>query len=367
MPSAYTNGLRPDQIDDLVELTLHEFEKDRWTDLTVDLQSYFAMDNLLLGQKVEVDGGDQLQWQVKVRNAGAAKNTGMYAVDDVRVIDTMRHAIIPWTMQTTNMAYDVYEEGFNSPDRNRIVNLILTRRHSAMTDFAELMENNFWGMPANTTDDAEVIKPRGVPYWIVRNATKGFNGGTPLGGGHSTVAGLNPTTYPRWKNWTAQYATISTRDLVRHMREAVAKCRFKPPVSYPSTTPQTPQYVIATTYTVKQRLEELLDDRNENLGRDVAVNDGKTLFHGTPITWVPWLDAHHDDTALISTNHYGKNPVYGINLGAFKMVVKSGAYMVRSAPIVAAQQHSVRHIHWDTWCQYKCVDRRGNFVLTQSA
>lgn len=367
MPSgSYTNGLLPHDIDDLVELTLNKFEKDKWVDLSTDLQKFFAYENLLLNDRVGIEGGERLQWQVKVRNTGGAKNTGLYAVDDIKVADNMRSCTIPWSKQTCNMAYDVDEEGFNSPDAVRIVNMINTRRHDALTSFAELMESNFWGMPENTTDEVENRKPLGVPYWIVRNATLGFNGGVPLGGGHSTVAGLSPTTFPRWKNFTGAYKVMDKKDLVRKLREATVKCNFKPPVPHPSPSSGGPNYILATTYEVIQRMEELLEGQNDNLGNDIASKDGDVMFRRTRMTWVPWLDSNQDATGLSATNHYGKNPIYGINKRAFRMVFKQGAFMRRSKPLVAPNQHTVRHIHWDSWCQFQCFDRRGNFVLTQT-
>ena len=368
MPSgSYENGLLPHDIDDLVELTLNHFEKDSWVDISTELQRYFAYENLLMGDRIGVDGGERLQWQVKVRNTGGAKNTGLYAVDDVKVADNMKSCTVNWTKQTANMAYDVDEEGFNSPNANRIVNLIKTRRHDALTSFAELMEDNFWGFPANTTDENEQRKPLGVPYWIVRNNTLGFNGGLPHSTGHTTVAGLSPTTYTRWKNFTGGYRNMDKRDLVRKMREAVMKCEFRQPVSQPSPAGGKPAYVLASTYEVIQRMEELLEDQNDNLGNDIASKDGDVTFRRTPMNWVPWLDLNQDTTgtASVDANPYGKNPIYGINNRAFRMVFKTGKFMQRTQPIIAPNQHSVRHIHWDSWCQFQCFDRRGNFVLNQ--
>ena len=366
MPSAYTNGLTPEQIDDLVENTLHRFEKDKWVDISTELQQYFAYENMLLKDRTGMVGGDVLQWQIKVRNTGSAKNTGMYAVDDVKVADVTRNAQVPWTKQTANMAYDVDEPEFNQPDAVRIVNLLRLRRHDALTSFAELMETNFWSFPADLTTDSETKKPRGVPYWIVRNATKGHNGGAPSG--HTLVAGLSPATYPQWRNYTGLYSTISKKDLVRLLREAVVKCRFRQPVKQPSPVGgDGARYCIPTTYEVIQKLEELLENQNENLGNDVASKDGDLIFRKVPMYWVPYLDANHDPTGADSGNALGRNPIYGIDKNAFRMVFKTGRFMRRSKPIIAPNQHSVRHIHWDSWCQFQCLDRRSNFVITQSA
>ena len=304
MPSFYQMGLTPEQIDDLVENTLHDFEKGKWTDLSMSLQQYFAMNNMLLDDRVGIEGGDQLQWQVKVRNSGAAKNTGMFAVDDVKVLDVTKHCLVPWTKQTTNFAYDVDEESFQSGDAHRIVNLLQLRRHDAMSSFAELMEDNFWGIPGASSDEAEMKKPLGVPYWIVRNATKGFNGGAPIStvsGGHTTVANLSPTTYTSWRNYTGAYVSISKRDLIRLLREATVKCYFKAPVPHPAIVKgERPRHVLCTTYEVVSRMEEMLEDQNQNLGNDVASKDGQVTFRRSPVYWVPWLENNHDSAGTAS-------------------------------------------------------------------
>jgi len=369
MAGIYSVGLLPTQIDDLVENTLHDFEKDSWVDISLELQQYFAMQNMLLDDRVGIDGGDLLQWQVKVRNTGSAKNTGMYAQDDVKVMDVTKHCSLGWTKQTANFAYDVDEPEFQSGDAHRIVDLLRLRRHDALTSFAELVEDNFWSFPLSPTDEDEQRKPCGVPYWIVRNDTKGFNGGVPHTA-HSTVAGLSPTTYTRWASFTGKYTAISKRDLIRLLREATVKCYFRAPVAYPNVAKsEKPRHALCTTYEVVQRLEELLEDQNQNLGNDLASKDGEVRFRRTPVNWVPWLDAHHDTagTATLDQNPYGKNPVYGIDRNSFRMVFKRGRYMVRMKPLVAPNQHSVRHVHYDSWMQYQCFDRRRNFVVTQSA
>jgi len=365
LPNAYTTGLTPDQIDDLVVNTLHDFEKDKWVDISTELQRYFAHENYLLGNRIGVSGGDQLQWQVKVRNTGAASNTGMYAVDNIKVADVMKHCNLKWTKQTTHFAYDIDESAFNSPTAVRILELIKTRRHAALTDFAELMEQNFWGLPSDPTDEIESKKPNGVPYWIVRNATKGFNGAAPIGASHTTVAGLSPTTYDRWRNWTGSYKVVDKRDLVRHMREAAVKCNFRAPVEHPGAS-KAPRFRICTTYEIIQGLEEQAEQQNSNLGNDVASRDGDVMFRKTPVSWVPYLDNNQDTTGTDDNSHLGKNPVYGIDLEQFRMLFKTGAFMRQSKPIIAPNQHTVRHVHWDSWTQFQCLNRRSNFVLTQA-
>ena len=95
----YARGLRPEQIDDLVENTLNSYMKDTFVDISTTLQEYFAMSNMLLGERVGVEGGVRCQWQIKLRNTGNAKNTGLYGVDQAKVADVTKSVTVPWTMQ----------------------------------------------------------------------------------------------------------------------------------------------------------------------------------------------------------------------------------------------------------------------------
>ena len=59
-------ALRLDQIDDFVTLTLNEFQRLSWVDISLDLQAYVAMSRLLLSKKAIFEGGENIQWQVEV-------------------------------------------------------------------------------------------------------------------------------------------------------------------------------------------------------------------------------------------------------------------------------------------------------------
>jgi len=354
-------ALRPDQIADIVTATLREFPRNAWTDISLDLQDYIAMSSLLQSHKVGFTGGEQLEWQVKVQNTGNASNTGLYDTDEVSVLDVLKTCNVPWSFQKTYFAYDEREPAFQG-SWHRIVDIVKVRRHAALNDLAELMETNFFSRPANASDQSELLKPYGLPYWVVgENATTtfGFNGSNP--NGHTTTAGLDADTYTNWKNGNATYSVISKTDLVRLWREAAVKCRFKPPVEYPDVATGA-RYAYLTTYNVLGTLEELLEDQNDNLGNDVASKDGKTMFRGTPVSWAPYLDAHTfvDNTTSIT------DPVYGIDWGTFQCVFKSGEFMKESKPTTAPNQHRVKNVFIDTMAQYRCTDRRRNFVLFQA-
>ena len=357
MPANFSQGIRPENIHDLVENTLHLYERNVWTDISMPLQQYVAMSNSILGKRVSVSGGDQLQWQIKVRNTAGAKNTALYATDEVNVADTTKHALLDWTFQTVNFSYDSFEKCFNQGPA-RILDFLKTRMHDALSSLAELMEDNLWGMPADDTTESEKLKPKGIPYWIVPNATKGFNGSVPTG--HTNVAGLSPTAYPNWRNWTDTYKAFTKKDLIKKMREAHVRTGFKEPVDHPGKI-NGRSYRICTTYEVIGELETILEQQNENLGNDIASKDGQVMFRRTPVTWIPYLD----ENAGAATVHKA-NPIYGIDLNQFSCVVQDGKFMVRTKPEKVSNQHRVRAVFYDSIMQYRCKNRRSNFMLYQA-
>lgn len=336
--------LQGDEIADLVATTLRDLGEFKWTDLATDLQDYVALPKLLKKEKVQFDAGYGIQFNAMVDHSGAAHNTGLYEVDTVNVADVMKSANIPWRHATTNYAYERREVAMNRSPR-KIIDLLKIRRADAMISLAELMEDNFWSAPASSSDE---LAPYGVPYWIVKNNTEGFNGGTPSG--FSDVAGLNTTTYPRWRNWTAQYTVVSKDDLVRKMRKAATFTKFKSPTEVPSYS-RGNRYGYYANYDVVGRMEELLEAQNDDLGNDVASKDGMVTFRRNPVVWVPKLE---EDTT---------DPIYGINWGDFYPVFLRGEYMKEQGPMLSPKQHTVHEVHIDLTLNFKSCNRRKHFVI----
>lgn len=344
-------ALQPHQIADLVTLTLRKFIRNKWVDISLDLQKYIAMSRILGAKKTAFDGGEQLQWQIQTENDDNARNTGLWDTDQNSQGDLAKSAVVPWTFQTTNWGYDDRENAFQS-SMERIVSLIKMREHSAMNSLAKLMERNFFETPSDDSTPAELLKPYGLKYWIVRNATEGFTGQTPSG--HTNVAGLSAATNENWRNYSASYATINKTDLVRKWRKAATFCNFMPPDPYPEAT-RRPNWSYLTNYNVIGPMEEALEAQNMNLGNDVASKDGALMFRRNSVDWVPYLEA---DT---------QNPIYGIDWGSFDVVFKRGEYMKRTGPIRSPDGHRLWLVHVDSSCQFRCLNRRGLFVLYNSS
>lgn len=337
--------IQANQLNDLVATTQRELGKPNFTQIATDLQNHTAMRELLQKSKITVASGYGVQWDVMVAHNNSARNVGIGASDDVQILDTMVQAQADWRNTTGNYAIEGREIDMNR-EPQRIVDLVKQRRIAAMISMAELMERNFWGPPVAASDS---ITPWGVNTWIVKNATEGFNGGAPSG---YTSIGLNPTTYTRWRNWTAQYTSVTKDDLIRKLRRAATFTNFKPPIDgIPSFTPGGPKWGFYSNYGVVGPMEEILESQNDNLGPDVASQDGKVLFRRTPIQWVPILEL---DTT---------NPVYGIPWGDFATHVLQGWWMKEFNLPNYPGQHTISAHFMDSTYQFVMRNRRTAFVI----
>ena len=333
------------QLNDLVMTTLRDLGKPKFTEIATDLQRHTAVQQLLKKNRVVLESGIGVQWDVMVNHTGSAANVGLGASDTINIVDTMVQAQADWRNTTANYAIIGQEISMNEQPA-RIVNLVQERRIACMIAIAEIMESNFWGPPVASTD---LVTPWGVNMWVVKNGTEGFNGGAPSG---YTTIGLNPTTYPRWTNWTAPYTAVTKDDLIRKWRKAATFTDFKPPVDGIPTFNTGDQYGYYTNYGVIGPLEEALESQNENLGSDIASQDGKPIFRRSPVNWVPKLEA---DTT---------NPVYGINWGVFKTYILSGWWLRETNVPVYPGQHTVSAHFMDSTYQWISKNRRCNFVLS---
>lgn len=336
-------ALRPDAIHDFVNLTLSNFKKRKWTDLSMEYPEYIAS-RVINRYKTIERGGADLRFKLQVRNTGLARFTGMFAQDVTGVEDLSIEGVVNWVKATVNWSYDIDEALFQS-DRETIVDTLLMREHACHNDYIELMEEALWGAPAGSSDN----RPMGIPFWMQKDASTnpdgGFNGGNPTGwtGG---AAGINSTEYTRWKNWAFGYAAVTPDDMVRKVKRALYKTAFKAPHPHPELGFGKSNFHIFTTYAVREPLERLAEARNDNLGNDVAKYIDNVLVGGVPVEAVHYLDANDSS-----------DPLYGVNWKALRPFVKKGANM-RQTKKDAPRQHTVKEIHYDTWFNWICYNRR---------
>ena len=107
--------LLPDQLDDFTTLTLDNFKKKRWVDLSLSNQHHVFASKFLSGKtRTPFSGGGNLSWRVQTTNTGTAKFSELYSVDATAVKDLMTTAKAPFTKATVNFSYDVDEDSFHT-------------------------------------------------------------------------------------------------------------------------------------------------------------------------------------------------------------------------------------------------------------
>lgn len=363
---------------DLITTTQKELGELRYTDLSTDIQEYTALSRMMQESSVTFEAGPSIQWNLMTDNSGAAKQTGLFAVDSLNIGDVMSTAEIGWKHTTVNYAIERREIAFNR-DPRKLVDLVKVRRNDAMTSLTDHLETQFWSIPSNELD------VNGVGYWIsdavgmttdgLGDGDFGFAGDTPVG--YSSVAGIDPTNVPRWQNGLGQFPSgditaplpalgsggtsgiVLQPDVLKVMKEAYIKCNFKPipNASYPSYNPSPTRWGIYCGYSTLAALEVMQARLNDLVvSRDVAQDaNGAVTFRGVPITYVPKLDA------------FTGTPIYMIQWGSFRSVFLSGEYLKETGPNTAPNQHTVFTTHVDLTMNLQCVDRRRNALLCSGA
>ena len=337
-------ALQAADIQDIVNTTLPHLGKMKLTEIATDLQEYVALPQLMNKNRVD-DTGRSIEWRVMKSHSGAAKNVGLYNQDNLNVADNIVVATIPWRHTTTNYSFDERENAMQGSPAE-ILNIIKVRRADARIALTELVEDNFWDKP---TDSSDTLQPFGIFYWLVRNATAGFNGGNPSGF-TSGAGNISSSTYSRWSNYTDQYVNVSRADLQKKLRSACRKTKFRSPMNHAKNDGLDDYSMYINNDTIES-MEELAEEQNDRIGFDLASAMDRTTFKRIPLVYTPQLDS---DTT---------NPVVGINWGTFKFCILPGFYLKESGAKVAPNQHNVVENHVDLSWNLKCMNRRRNFLM----
>jgi len=344
-------GLQYADIDDAVLLTLQNLiKKGAFLDLQTDLQDHVAVREMWKGKQKRFDGGYPWDFQAQIDHNYSARAVAMYETDGTAMTDTMIEGSVTPRHVNAHYIYDQREPAFQRGGK-AIVDLIQTRYVAMMVSLYEYLEAVLWGKPV---DDTDTLTPFGIAYWVVKNATEGFTGGNPTGF-TSGRAGINSTTYTRWKNWSAPYSEISKTDLVRKMRRAARKTRFRSVVSHAEPTLGAMANGIYTNDTVLGIMEELLEDQNMNLGNDLDSKGGRVQFKSSPVIYAPYLD---NDT---------ENPVYMLDWKWLAIGVMPGWENNMTKPYMVPNKHLVRRVDLDATLQMICTNLRRQAVLYNPA
>ena len=342
-------GLAFSEIDDAVLLTQNKLVKrGAFVDLQTDLTDYVAVREMWKGKSKKFAGGEAWEFEAQMDHNHSARAVGLYETDGSSENDTMKEGKVEVRHINAHYIYDQRLPAFQRGG-TQIVDLVRTKYVGMMVSLYEKLEEFLWSKPTDSTDNKT---PYGIAYWIVKNATEGFNGGNPSGFSDGR-AGISTDDYARWANWTANYSSVTKEDLVRKMRRAHRKTQFRSPVSHANPDMGGMSNGIYVNDDVIGLLEEELETQNMNLGNDLASKDGRTMFKSTPITYAPKLD---DDST---------DPVYMIDWKKMGVGVLEGWENQLSAPYMVPGKHNVRRVDLDASLNMICTDLRRQAVISK--
>ena len=351
------------QIEDMLTTTYVAEKKNEIIDISQELTEYIVMPYLMTvrGGVVVKKGGVGVNQTLMYQHGGRSKFIGEYDEDTVNVIDVLKKMKINFTLLTDGIAHSKGELEDNRGEE-RINNIIRPRRRAMYLRVAETQEE-VWFQTPDASDD---LTPWGLKYWIVKNATTGFNGGYPSG--FTRIGNINLTEVPNFKNYTAQYTAISKSDLILKMKRAHRATKFRAPrkdAGFKGDAMPRKRIYLANE-DVLEGVETIAEGQNENLGNDMAPKvagagrfglrvdgDGEVLFKSNPFVYAELLN---DDTS---------DPVYGLDMSTIHMLVKAGSNMDLSDFRVAPNQSRV--FKAVLYHRYQSImdNRRNNFVISK--
>lgn len=293
-----------DNLPDAVEMTLDELDRGKWIGAMTDLQKHVGFNEICKNKKEKRNKGKGIKVRFVTDHNNSAEDVGLYNTVEYSRDNNLTSGSIDWKFTEAHMIWDDREDDMNSGNA-ALVDAVEMERSAMMTSLAELCEKRIWGY--SSTDEKRVF---GIPYWVTKNATLGYNGGNPTGYS-SGRAGVSSSTYPRLKNYTGGYTGYtdqSATDLIYMMEKAAYETAWTPPAPEPGMSRNGYGKGIFTTWKVKMKLKNVAKTNNDSLGFDLSTKE--PVFRGSEITPVPYLDQNTSDDPMYILNFDYLEPVF---------------------------------------------------------
>lgn len=355
-------SIKYNEIADLLTTTYDKVEIDI-VDLSQEMLDYIVVPYFMKkkGGMRQIGGGVGVAQILMIEHGGRSRFVGEYDQDVILVIDHLTKARVDFCLMTDNVAYSIGELRANR-GKERITNVIAPKKRAMQLRVIETIEYAFFQTP-DVDDD---LTPWGLKYWIVKSsAAAGYNGGYPSG--FTTMANLNLTKVPQFRNYTDNYTSVTKDDLILKMRRAHRRTKWRTPKKQGGFTGDTgPRRFMLANEATCEEFENIGEGQNENLGRDISpynagrsVNgvtktpEGEILFKNSPFVYGEYLDADSTD------------PIYGIDMKYFHCITRKGDNMSMGEFGKAPNQHRVIKADFDHAYQFLCSNRRAQWVISK--
>ena len=280
------------------------------------------------------------------RLSSSAKMVGVMDEQIASFGDHLRDMTTDWVHASADYSMEYRTDVLMNRGEAKISDIIKIKRVAALLNLVELLDDKGWSAPTSSTDN---LNPRGIPYWIVTNSERGFNGSAHANIGGATVGGIDTDIVTNFKNWTDTYKDVTYSDAIRSMRLAFMRIKFRSPENIAEYRGND-KFRIWVNDETKLNFDDILTGQNDNLKADVATFDGQSVFKRIPIGHVPQLDS---DTT---------NPIFMLNHGTFFFAVLTGDFFRQTHEKAPHQPNVTTHSIWLTF-NGVCVDRRRNAIL----
>lgn len=238
----------------------------------------------------------------------------------------------------------------------QIYDLIKHRRGRCEISMFAGMEAALWTTPSTSTMEAAGgTRPYSIPAYITED------GAAPSG--FTTVAGVNPSTYTRWKNQVSSYtAGAIDTTLVPAFDELIRKVNFESPQTLQQYVEDTSfsKFKILTDINGDKTYARLTREANDQLrtanGRDLGyVNQGSNVFRGIPVKYVKEID----NRAYPAT----QPRYFWVNSDYLYPVYHTSGYMRELPPMRSPNQPYTWVVHKDTWYNLICTSRQRHGII----
>lgn len=342
------------QAADALRLAHEEYNKGKLVDVSLTYQNYPGLDMMEKFSKTAKSGSPKVSWKINYAGNGNFRWTTDYEADQVNIPETLEDPEVEWTQFTLPMAYTVNEVAHNSGGDagNKILDLVETRVRQKSTELVENLEPAVWGKPVNSSD---VKTLKGIQYWIVPNATGGFNGGLPTG--FTSVATLVPATYDWWNNYTDTFGDFTRDEVITTIREAAYKANWRSQKFLKGSLGDMDgarQMAWYAGWNTVESIRKTLEGRNSNLS-EKEVDGDSVMISGVTMTPTAYFD--------VAANVPQTSIIYGIDHGCLYFMYEAGRKNVASPPKEAPYNHNVIVSHFDSTLQLICTNRRRQIAL----
>ncbi len=314
-------GLTNDELLDLVKTTraARPFGGIRHTQ---KYQSYPLLDAIFQQDRIQVQGGTQIEELISLSDSGAAEMIRPSQERTWKGVDVLEEMNVPWVDMETHWVTtrdEILKHTSNVAEGStigaRLVNLIENKRAVALMSMANLFEERIWEVPEAESNPLHMA---GIPYWVPKNNSGISAGDVEFVGGSeqapgNLVGGINPATHERWKSACGQYQDWETNrdEALDVMRLMYKKLRFRPPALVQGADNPSPQFRIYAGMELTNKIENAIDQKNDSVrgNTDLGWQEGQAVFKRMPIIDVPLLDEDTDDP-IYFINHAYLHPYF---------------------------------------------------------